>query len=124
VLAYWLSFVVFANRGWLELGGLALAVSLSSTLEALGLLWLLRRKLHGIDGRDMLDGLWRMSLAGLLMAGAVYLVVRQTVDIPAIWQAVAGGVAGGAVYIAGVGLLRVRELRYLAQFVSRRMNHS
>ncbi len=124
VLAYWLSFVVFANRGWLELGGLALAVSFSSTLEALGLLWLLRRKLRGINGRDMLDGLWRMCLAGMVMAGAVYLVVRQTAETPALWQAVAGGLVGGAAYMIVTGFLRVRELRYLVQFLSRRLHRS
>ncbi len=124
LLAYWLSYTVFADRGWLELGGLALAVSVSSTLEALGLLWLLRRKLRGINGRDMLDGFWRMSVAGLLMAVVVYLVAGLTTEAPAIWQAVAGGAAGGTAYLAGVALLRVRELRYLTQFVSRRLNRS
>lgn len=120
ILGYWLSSYVFADRGWLELGGLALAVSISSTLEAVGLLWLLRRKTGGVNGRDLLDGAWRMSLAGVCMAGVVWLVSTSTESMSSLWQLVIGGLAGSAAYLLASWLLKVRELGYLIDLIMRR----
>ena len=74
LLSLWFSQTVFPQMGWLPLGGLALGFSLSNVIEVLLLLWLLRRKLGGIQGYSLLNGLWRMALATLLMAGGMWLV--------------------------------------------------
>src|SRR5690606_9535426 len=49
----------------LQHGGLALANSVATTLEALLLLWLLSRRMHGIEGRRLLDSVVRSTLAAL-----------------------------------------------------------
>ena len=68
---------LFAQIGWLPLGGLALANSLATALEAAALLILMRRRLGGLNSRRDRpqrgsraggkpgDGGWLMAVAGL-----------------------------------------------------------
>ena len=111
-LGYWLSGIVFPAWGWLSLGGLALAVSISSTIEAGGLLWLLRPRLGGVDGHHLWDGVWRMSLAGLVMGGVMWAAYGWLVGqgVGMLWQLVLGSLAGGGVYLLLCWLLRVQEI--------------
>ncbi|MCI0395867.1 MAG: murein biosynthesis integral membrane protein MurJ, partial [Chloroflexi bacterium] len=118
----WLSNQLFPALGWLPLGGLALAYSLSALLEVAALLWWLRRKMGGIDGRRLLDGLWRMALASLLAAGATWLVQRRLANSPALVQLLAGTAAGGAAYLAGCLTLKVEEIRQLLAYSQRLLN--
>ena len=121
LLAYWLSFRLFADRGWPLLGGLALAVSVSSSLEAVGLLWLLRRKMGGVNGREIADGLWRMSVSGGGMAIVIWYLGQQLQAAPALWQVLVGGLIGGAAYLGAGWLLRVAEVHQLAGYLLRRL---
>jgi peptidoglycan biosynthesis protein MviN/MurJ (putative lipid II flippase) len=75
LLSLLFGWLVFPALGWEPLGGLALAFSLSNFLEVGLLLWLLWRRLRGINGRYLLDGLLRMGGAGLLMAGVTELLL-------------------------------------------------
>ena len=80
------------------------------------LLWLLRRKLGGLDGRALLDGFWRILLASLLMAGAMGVVLSRTSG-ESLWiQLIAGGLAGGCVYLLASWLLRVKEVQQIMQY--------
>jgi putative peptidoglycan lipid II flippase len=64
-----LAFVqVFRALGWMPHGGLALSNSLATTIEMAVLLFLIRRRLTGLEGRDMLRSLGRMALAAGPMA--------------------------------------------------------
>lgn len=121
VLGWWASFTLFPRLGWLPLGGLALAVSLSNFLEVGLLLWLLRRKMGGIDGRHLADGLWRMSLAGLVMAAAVWPLLATYPALSPLVQLLLGGFAGGLVYFLACLLLRVSELWQLLHYGRRRL---
>ncbi|MCK5429578.1 MAG: murein biosynthesis integral membrane protein MurJ, partial [Anaerolineales bacterium] len=47
---------LFFRIGWLPHGGLALANSLATALEMLGLLYLMRGRLNGIEGKSLLVG--------------------------------------------------------------------
>ncbi len=120
VFSLWFSYL-FRQIGWLPLGGLALANSLATALETLGLLYLMRRRLNGIQGRQVLLGLGQAGLAGLLMAGGIWFWLAQTAQRSA-WLVAGGGVAIGA---AGYGLLvvlmRVPEVNELTQAVRRRI---
>ncbi len=120
-LGYWLSMALFPALGLLPLGGLALAASLSSTLEAVGLLWLLKRKMGGVDGRYMLDGIWRMGMAALLMAGGMVVLSRVLGQVPALWQVTAGGAAGGGIYLVACLLLGVSEVQQVLAVAQRRL---
>ena len=112
---------LFTRIGWLPHGGLALANSLATALETLGLLYLMRRRLNGIRGRQVLIGLGQASLAGLVMGGGVWLWLAQTAQRSA-WLVAAGGVAiGGMCYGVLVLLMRVPEVSELTQIVRRRL---
>lgn len=122
LLSIWLRDSVFPMLGWLPLGGLALGFSLSNFLEVGLLLWLLRPKLGGVNGRVLWSGLWRMGVAGLLMATAMALLLRQTIP-GGIWgQVVVGTAVGGGVYLLVCWLLRIEELRRLWKIIIRRIN--
>lgn len=110
-LSLWLIEAIFPYLGWHPLGGLALGFSLSNFVEVAVLLWLLRRKMRGINGRSLLDGLWRMGIATLLMMGTIGLILRWLAESGALWQALLGGLAGGIVYLLACRVLRVAEVQ-------------
>ncbi len=115
IFSYW-----FAQIGWLPHGGLALANSLATALEMLGLLYLMSRRLNGLQGRRVLSGLGQASLAGLLMAGGVWLWLAQTAGRSA-WLVAGGGVAiGGLVYGLLVLVLGVPEVGELTRAIKAR----
>ncbi|MCA9970360.1 MAG: murein biosynthesis integral membrane protein MurJ, partial [Anaerolineales bacterium] len=113
--SYWLSQGIFPRLGWPALGGLALGHSLSNVLEVALLLWLLRRKMRGLNGRVLLSGGWRMLAAALLAAAASWAAVRWLADAAALWQLLLGSLAGGAAYLVGCYALRVKEVQWLLQ---------
>ncbi|MEZ4518099.1 MAG: murein biosynthesis integral membrane protein MurJ [Chloroflexota bacterium] len=121
VLSLWLRDSVFPALGWLPLGGLALGFSISNILEMSVLLLLLRRKMGGINGRQLASGFWRMGLAAALMALAIVPVLRHTSE-QSIWiRAIAGTAAGGAVYLLACWLLRVEEWQRLSGMALQRL---
>jgi len=106
--------------GSLNFGGLALANSLATTLEMLLLLWLLRRRLGGVEGGQVLGTLAR-SLVGAAVMWATLRLWRCWVYgmapgwLDADWTAAIGGfVIAVAVYGLVNWLFRSEELRVLA----------
>ena len=112
---------LFRAWGWQPHGGLALANSLATALEMVGLLVLMRRKLGGLEGRRVLRGVLQ-SLAGALAMGLAltgWMALAQ--DLPA-WLVTVGGIAlGGLVYGLGMLALGVPETRALINAVQRRL---
>ncbi len=112
---------LFAQIGWLPLGGLALANSLATALEATALFIFMRRRLSGIEGKSIADGAWRVSLSALGMAIGLVFWIQASGSV-ARWVVTLGGVAiGGVVYLAGVVILKVPEIRLLARAMSNRL---
>ena len=112
---------LFRRIGWAPHGGLALANSLATYLEAFALLYLMRRRLGGLDGRRILAGLGQSALAALVM-GAVVVGWQSLVGDGSSAVAALGGVAiGGAIYWAGLLVLGVREARQALGLVQRRV---
>ena len=121
VLSLWFRDAVFPALGWLPLGGLALGFSLSNVLEVGVLLWLLRRRLGGLEGRALLLGAARMGVAAALM-GAAIVGALAVLPAGAVWaRALVGSAVGGLAYLAGCWLLRVEELRQMVGMVMRRV---
>jgi putative peptidoglycan lipid II flippase len=52
--------------------GLALGTSLTALLNAFAQLWMLRREIHGIEGRQIARSVLRVSMASAVMAVAVW----------------------------------------------------
>lgn len=112
---------LFERLGWMPHGGLALANSLATALEALTLFLLMRRRLNGIEGRTIAKGLGAAALAsaGMVCSLAAWLQARPI--LPTAVTALGGVAVGGAVYLLGLLLLRVPELRSLLGVVQRRL---
>ncbi len=101
---------LFKRLGWMPHGGLALANSLATALEMVGLLILMRRRLDGIEGRHIVRGAGQAALATLGMSAAIW-VWLHVAGASAAWAVALGGmVFGGALYAFGVWVLRVPEV--------------
>ena len=123
-LTLWLRDYLFAQRGWSPLGALALGFSLSNYAEVAVLLWLLRRRLGGLDGRTLLNGFWRILLASLLMAGSMWFLLSR-LNIESQWiKLILGGFTGAVVYVLASWLLRVEEVKQIVQYGRDRLSRS
>lgn len=115
---------VFESIGWMPHGGLALANSLATALETVGLLVLIRRKMKRMYARRILSLAWRSLLAGMMMAAALWGWLVVSTDMP-VWLVALAGITGGAlVYLAIIRLLRVEELGYLLSSIKRRIGQA
>lgn len=106
----------------LQAGGLALATSMSSTINMLTLVWLLRKRLGGLDGPRIWRSFGRISVASVAMAAAVWVA----------WGALFGGgyTLGGltammvlavAVYLGAAALLNLEEIGYVTAALRRKI---
>jgi len=113
----------FASIGWFPLGGLALANSLATALEATALFIFMRKRLNGIEGKSIADGTWRIGLAGFGMAIGLLFWIQAAGGLTR-WLVALGGVAiGGVVYFMGVVILKVPEIKMITNAVMRRLPH-
>ena len=115
----------------LSFGGLALANSVATGIEMVVLMWLLRRKMGGIDGQALALSVMRCSVAALVMGGALWgwlqwlagsslsLDSRSVALLP--WASAVGGLAiAVAVYLIMSLLLKSEELKPALAVVMRR----
>jgi putative peptidoglycan lipid II flippase len=112
----------FARLGWLPLGGLALANSLATALEAVTLFLLMRKRLDGIHGVQVAKGLAAAALGTGGLCAALVLWMQAERSAPAALTALGGIAIGAAVYALILFLLRIPEVKSLMGFVSRRIN--
>lgn len=114
----------FAQIGWLPLGGLALANSLATALEAAALFIFMRRRLAGIEGKFLADGFVRCAVSTLGMALGLWAWVQAMGGMNR-WVVALGGVAvGGIIYLTVVLILRVPEIQMLIGMITRRLRRS
>jgi putative peptidoglycan lipid II flippase len=106
---------VFVRR-WGVLG-LGLAYSFAYLVSAVWAMQVMSYKVRTFSVRAVLAPMWRPLLAAILMAEAMWFVLRDAGD-PAGWSAFAqvaiGGTAGLVVYVAVLLMLRVPELAFVA----------
>lgn len=111
----------FAQLGWFPVGGLALANSLATALEATALFVFMRRRLDGIEGSSLADITWRVGLSALGMGVGLWWWTQATGSLTR-WIVALGGVAlGSIIYLAGVVILRVPEIQTLTNAILRRL---
>ena len=112
---------LFGKLSWMPHGGLALANSLATTLEMIGLIIVMRRRLKGIEGRRILAGAGQALLATLCMALALWGWLILAGEEP-VWLVLAGGLSLGlGVYATVVWGLGVGEARQLSTAVLNRL---
>lgn len=119
--------LVLLNKFHFGFASLALTTSIAVSVECLLLFEFLRRKLHGIEGRYLLDRLWRLLLAAGIM-GAVIMGVEAfwaPVDSLDRWTALkqlsvalpcALAVFATAAYLLKIGEIRVAADAFLFPF--------
>lgn len=109
--------VLFSRVGWAPHGGLALANSLATGLEAVGLLILMRRRLNGLEGSELMTAGIKAGAATAVMSLGLWLWLAKTDDLPA-WQVVFGGVAlGGGIYGLAALIFGATEARKFAHYL-------
>lgn len=103
---------LFERWGWMPHGGLALAVSISTSLETGTLFLILRKKLPGMEA-PLARGLLAGSAGTLGMALLLWWWTQVTGSAPAAWTALGGVGLGASVYFVLLLLLRVPEAQTL-----------
>jgi putative peptidoglycan lipid II flippase len=110
----------FASIGWFPLGGLALANSLATALEATALFIYMRKRLNGIEGSHITRGFLQASIGTLAMSTILLLWFRLITVIPPWLFVLVGIAAGGMIYALLLITLRVPEMQSILRFVQRR----
>jgi putative peptidoglycan lipid II flippase len=111
---------LFIQLDWLPHGGLALANSLATGLEAGGLFLLMRHRLNGLNGQTILEGMAKATLATLAMGLCLWAWLTWTQG-RTVWLVVSGGiVVGVVVFAASIALLGVSEFKIVLGAVKRR----
>ncbi len=112
----------FSQWGWAPHGGLALANSLATALETVGLLFFMRRRLGGIEGWQVWKGSLQAALAALVMGGGVFGWLALSAGKPA-WIIAGGGLLiGAALYGVAVLALKVPEAHHLLRVLKIRLH--
>lgn len=110
----------FQQIGWAPHGGLALANTFATALEAIALVWLLRRR---IDFAHLGGGLLASLLAAAALALGLQLWIRL-LGTTSVWLVGLGGVLiGGIVYWAVALLFRVPEAHELPRVLFSRQRN-
>jgi putative peptidoglycan lipid II flippase len=111
---------LFTRVGWMPHGGLALANSLATALEMIALVVLMRRRLNGLEGRQVSTGVIQAVMASAVMTLGLWGWLNWMGDQSA-WVVLGGGILIGAgLYAATLAGLGVREVREAVRFLRRR----
>jgi putative peptidoglycan lipid II flippase len=111
---------LFSRMGWMPLGGLALANSLATALEATALFIIMRRRLNGLGGTSLARGFLVAAIASLGM-GVLIVVWMQVTGELNVWLIGLGGIVlGGVAYGLSLVALRVPEVRTVLGYLQQR----
>ena len=114
--------LLFNKIGWIALGGLALSTSIAAYLETGILFVLLRKRLKGIQGRQLATGTTAAILGSLAMSVILILWTHFMGTHSPVLITLGGVVIGGTVYGLVLILLRVPEINSLFQWIKRRLS--
>ena len=113
----------FNRLGWMPHGGLALANSLATGLEMVGLLILMRRRLSGLDGSRIRPAVFKASAAALGMSAGLIGWLGLTNGQGSLVTALGGVVVGGGIYFVLLAALRAEEIGIVYRAALRRIKH-
>jgi putative peptidoglycan lipid II flippase len=98
-----LIFSLILMRTPLEHGGLALALSLASTVQLVILILLLRRRIGGIEGKAVLGSMVKSLVSSMIMAIGIYGLSLKV--FPAMFTGTVVGLTFGVLLVVGAGIL-------------------
>jgi putative peptidoglycan lipid II flippase len=102
---------LFPRLGWMPHGGLALANSLATSLEAVALLVLMRRRLNGLQGRNIIQAVVKAAAGTLAMSLFLWFWLGHAPFSSAALVTLAAVALGGLLYVLLLWGLRVPELQ-------------
>lgn len=111
----------FSRLGWAPHGGLALSNTIATTLEMTALLWVMNRRLAGMEGASIWKGFAAAVLGAGLMAAGLAGWTAAFSGRSAWILGLGGVVAGGGIYLLVIALLRVPEWSSLIGAVKKRL---
>jgi len=114
----------FARIGWMPLGGLALANSLATALEAALLFALMSRRMGGIHGADIARGFAQAGVATLGMSLALIWWTQAAAGLAPLGLTLGGILIGGLVYASAALALKIPEIRLLANLARQRLGRA
>jgi putative peptidoglycan lipid II flippase len=115
---------LFLKIGWMPHGGLALANSFATALEAIVLFVVMRKRLNGIEGNQILRGVIPSVVAALAMSLSIFGWLAFAKDFNVWIISLVGVTLGGIIYFAALWIMRVSELQYLVGAVLRTLKLS
>ncbi len=105
---------LFLKIGWLAIGGLALANSIATGLEAVILLFIMRKRLKGLEGKKIIQLVWKLVITVLIMGlflGWFVNVFRYGDGATLL----VGAIGGSILFAMGLLLFKVDEFLSLVQ---------
>jgi putative peptidoglycan lipid II flippase len=112
---------LFRIWGWMPHGGLALANSLATTIEAAILLVLMRKNLNGLEGKRVMGLVGKALTASIFMSIGLGVWFNYSAQNPA-WQVALGGIfIGGVIYCLSIMLLKVEEVNSVLKFLRNKL---
>lgn len=114
----------FERMGWLPLGGLALANSLATSLECLALIFFLRRRMNGLEGKRVWGAVARASIAAAVMGLGVWGFLALNLPIADALVVLLGAALGAGLYVLALTALKTPEVFALVRAVAGRVRHS
>ena len=87
-----------------------------------GLILIMRKRLGGLNGKEIGSGLGKSLASGVLMVAAILGWITLAGDY-SVWLLALGGILIGiAVYTGSLGVLKTRELKQLYEAVRSRLS--
>jgi putative peptidoglycan lipid II flippase len=104
---------LFSMWGLLPHGGLALANSLATFIEMIGLVLLLRLRIGGVDLPILFNSTWRAAIASGVMAAGLAIWLAVMGSSPDLIIGLGGALLGAALYFACAFIVRSPEIGML-----------
>ena len=114
------AYVLFPRWDLLPLGGIALGYSISNVLEVGVLLWLLRRRLGGLDGHAIWPATQKLAFASVGMMAVMQGMLWVLGGTAVWWQLLLPAAVGGSLYLLLCWWLAIPEVGQLLAFAQRR----
>lgn len=113
---------LFLRRGWLPHGGLALANSLATTIEMMVLLWIMRKRLDGLEGAELGRGLALAGGGSLLMGIGLVWWISSFGWVDHLFAGLGGIAFGGAIFSLFCWVAQVPEFIALMGAIRTRLS--
>jgi putative peptidoglycan lipid II flippase len=110
--------------GVMQIAGLALANTIAILIEMILLIFVLRRRLHGLGDRRLIMTTLKTIAASIAMSIGVIVFLNLTASTGVIIRGLGSMIIGAGIFTITAWLLRVEELRLMSSLVLRRVKPS